>query len=128
MPSHVEYVSVDDGFDALGYGYADSKVAAAEPAIHGVRDLWCAVIAQAFMDIGAITPATSDKRPAGILRAGGKEFDEAVRWLLRDKSDFAYICELAGVSPHIIRNAARVFYGRRQLALGAVHREKEGAS
>jgi hypothetical protein len=128
MPTHAEHTSVDDGFDSLGYAYAEPKVTAGETAIHGVRDLWCAVIAQAFVDIGVIAPAASNRKSREPLRARGRDYDEAVRWLLRDKSDFPYICDLAGVSPRIIRRAAQVFYGRRQLALGALVQEKEGAS
>ena len=124
MHSYAENNSVDDGFDALSYGYAGGAKKSGDPATHGERDLWCAVIAQAFMDIGAIaSPTPRDQGEVGSARRS--DFDEAVRWLLRDKSNFPYICDLAGGSPHVIRCAARIFYGRRQLALGAVHEEKK---
>jgi len=122
MPSRTDTMGAGDGFDAIGYRYASTKVTSYNVATHSERNLWCAVIAQAFVDIGAIIPLTpgSSYQP----RTCGREFDEAARWLLRNKSDFPLICDLAGVSPHVIRCAAKIFYGRRQLALGALHTEK----
>ena len=124
MPPHANSTSADIGLDAFGCRPVESKGSTA--AVHGERDLWCAVIAQAFADIGAIVPSTSSA--AEPTRAYGREFDEAVRWLLRDKSDFPYVCDLAGVSSHVIRRAAQVFYGNYQLALGERQEEKEGMS
>ncbi len=123
MQSHADNMSVDSGFDGLCYAYANAKNASSDPFTHGERDLWCAVIAQAFMDMGAISAPTSGRRPDTRITQG-KEYDEAVRWLLRDKTDFAYICDLAGVSAPIIRRAAQVFYGRTRFAVGAVHVKK----
>jgi hypothetical protein len=110
MSSNADNMSVDSEFDGLGYGYANAPNVRQHPTVYGERDLWCAVIAQAFIDIGAIAPVTSGRK-AESLPARGKECDEAVRWLLRDKKDFVFICDLAGVSPHIIRRAAQVYYG-----------------
>ncbi len=120
MQSHPDNMGVDSGFDALDYGYANPGNPSPDPAIHGERDLWCAVIAQAFMDMGAIAPPTSGRDP-DVQGARGREYDEAVRWLLRDRHHFAYVCDLAGVSAPVIRRAAQIFYGRTRMALGAVH-------
>jgi hypothetical protein len=120
MQSHVDNRSVDGGFDESDYSYANPQNASHNPLVHGERDLWCAVIAQAFVDMGAIRPVTSRRRP-GSPKAGDEGFNAATRWLLRNKADFAYVCDLAGVSPQIIRRAAQVFYGRVQSTFGAVH-------
>jgi len=108
---HADNKGVDAGFDTLDYGYADARGIARNMSAYGERDLWCAVIIQAFVDIGAIAPSNKE----AAHRAKAKEFDEAVRWLLRDRKDFVYICDLAGVSPHIIRCAAQIFHGRQMM-------------
>jgi len=110
MHPHADSISVDSGFDALGYGYVNMQ---AQPGTisDGERELWCAVIAQAFVDIGVIVPQGSDGM-GKAQRPDRRRFDDALRWLLRDKSDFAYICDLAGVSPWIIRRAALAWYQR----------------
>jgi hypothetical protein len=109
-------ITVDTGFDALDYGYARSPLMPGSAYTFGERDLWCAVIAQAFIDMGAVVPPTSGRVP-GFPRRRGSRFYAAVRWLLRDREDFVRICDLAGVSPDVIRHAARIFYGRCQLDL-----------
>jgi hypothetical protein len=67
-------------------------------------NLWCAVIAQAFIDIGVMVPATS-----GGARAIGDcpQYSEAMRFLRMDDKDFPVLCQLAGVNPAVIRGAAR---------------------
>jgi len=115
MHTDAEYSSVDDGFDALDYAYANAQGTVRNALLLGERSLWCAVIAQAFYDMGAFTPSTSGRRP-GKPRTEGRTFDEAARWLLRNQKDFPYICDLAGVSPHIIRRAAQIFLSRMHLA------------
>ncbi len=89
MHTHPDNMSVDAGFDALDYNYADYKIYDCYTNIRGERHLWCAVIHQAFIDL-------EDEM----------ESAEARRWLLRDKRDFVLACSLAGFSPLTVRMAA----------------------
>lgn len=86
---HTDNMSVDDGFDALGYNYELSPPAQGGAETRGMRALWCAVVYQAFADLEHI-----------------KYGDEARRWLLYNKTDFPMVCMLAGMSPRILRRAA----------------------
>ena len=117
-------MSVDAGFDALEYSYAEGMHMLHHLTAYAERDLWCAVIAQAFVDIGAILPVGSSRAVPTEL-PDNLRYHEAIRWLLGDKQDFSYICELAGVSPAVIRRAAQVFHGRMQFSLGAVHMDNK---
>jgi len=65
--------------------------------------LWCAVIEQAFVDIGIIVP----KNASVQKRAEGRYYDEALRFLLRDNKNFLIVCGLAGVKPEVVRMGAR---------------------
>lgn len=89
MPNHNDNMSVDEGFDALDYSYASYNEQSSPITIRGERNLWCAVIYQAFLDL--------EDKEAG---------DDAKRWLLRDKKDFVLVCSLAGFSPMHVRVAA----------------------
>jgi hypothetical protein len=100
---HIDSLSVDADFDALAYSYEKPCNAAHNNAVLGERSLWCAVIEQAFIDGGLI--AGKNKEP---VQTDGKDRDEALRWLLRNKRDFVYICTLAGISPFVIRHAAQL--------------------
>jgi hypothetical protein len=71
------------------------------------RRLWCAVIEQAFIDTGIISDPRGVRAKAAAVRTASKERDEAARWLLHNREDFVYVCTLAGVSPSVIRHAAR---------------------
>ena len=103
----IQNCGVDAEFDALSYAYAASAGTGSDSGIMGERNLWCAVIAQAFLDIGVIRPA---KAP-GVVGPHEKnperrEYREALEWILSDKQDFHMICQMAGVSPSTIRQAA----------------------
>ena len=89
MQNSNDNVSIDAGFDMLDYSYAHYSTVAPDITARGERNLWCAVIHQAFMDL-------QDK----------EEGDAAKRWLLHDKKDFVLVCSLAGFSPRIVRMAA----------------------
>ncbi len=69
------------------------------------QNLWCAVVEQALADIGAI------KESRGVRHCPpspfSKEYNDAVRWLLYDKQDFSFVCMMAGISPSVIRLAAK---------------------
>jgi hypothetical protein len=101
--------AVDGDFEALGYSYALSA-ANQFSASFGERGLWCAVIEQAFVDLGAIAPAQPESLPAKPKLRAGNVSDDAARWLLRDRKDFEQVCMLAGVSASVIRQAALAFY------------------
>ncbi len=106
--THMDNMGVDGGFDALDYSYASAPASGRNTRVNGERDLWCAVIAQAFFDMGVIAPPTSHSPHAS--RAGKNTFNDAARWLLHNDRSFVFVCDLAGVSPHVIRRAARLFY------------------
>lgn len=89
MQIHIDNISVDDGFDALGYNYENNNSGAYDVAVRGECRLWCAVIHQAFADL-----ENENENLAAKL------------WLLRDKTDFPLVCFLAGMSPHVVRKAA----------------------
>jgi len=89
MPACSDNVTVDEGFDVLDYNYDSHIPVRNDISIRGERNLWCAVIVQAFDDL--------DHKEEGR---------EARRWLLHDKKDFPFVCFLAGVSPVTVRKAA----------------------
>jgi hypothetical protein len=89
MPTPSDNASIDEGFDALDYSYAQYGVVAPDVTARGERHLWCAVIHQAFMDL-------EDKEEGTAAR----------RWLLHDRKDFVLVCSLAGFSPLLVRMAA----------------------
>lgn len=89
MSTHTDNASIDEGFDALGYCYASQGTFMQDLSVRGERNLWCAVIYQAFMDL-------EDK----------EEGAAAKRFLLHDKKDFLHVCSLAGISPLHVRMAA----------------------
>jgi hypothetical protein len=70
MTLHADNKSVDAGFDALDYGYANGKHAMHDSAIHAERDLWCAMIEQAFIDMGAIAYPAIGRGPQTAGYAG----------------------------------------------------------
>src|ERR1700722_13616795 len=82
-------ICVDADFDSLEYNYDNRNSTNSDITIRGERNLWCAVIHQALLDL-------EDR----------EESAEARRWLLRDKRNFALVCSLAGVSPLAVRMAA----------------------
>ena len=70
------------------------------------RELWCAVIAQALLDIGMLDPGHS-RYPT---RTPNKDRERtAMQWLLHGGRQFAVVCDLAGVSPSMIRGAVQKF-------------------
>lgn len=74
-----------DEFDAMEYSYEDAVcITRSSPE----QALWNAVVHQAFVD--AIN--------------GNKAAKE---WLLQEKQDFSTVCNLAGLSPARVRNAAQ---------------------
>lgn len=73
------------GFDALDYGFIGDNPAG--KPISGERRLWCAVLVQALVD----------------AERGDRS---ALRWLTDDSEDKHDICLMAGVSPHLLREAA----------------------
>jgi hypothetical protein len=89
MPTHTDNASIDEGFDALDYSYTHYSAVAPDVTAQGERNLWCAVIHQAFMDL-------EDKEEGAAAR----------RWLLQDKKNFVLVCSLAGFSPMLVRMAA----------------------
>ena len=90
MQVHTDNASVDAGFDMLDYAYANESGSGKDKFVQGEKQLWSAVINQAFIDI-------NDKEAAR----------EAIRWLLYDRHDFALVCSLAGISPITVRNSAK---------------------
>ena len=73
--------------DTLDYSFANDEMPGGSECMPE-QSLWCAVINLAIAD------AVSGKRAA-------KE------WLLFEREDFVLVCNLAGVSPFSVRNAAR---------------------
>ncbi len=111
MSHFSDNIAVDTGFDASVYHETSLHPGKPSMTVHGEKDLWCTVILQAFIDVGAVTPPTAVRRKEGGLPAlpAGKRYNDAAHWLLYDMQDFPYICTLAGVSPSVIRRAARHF-------------------
>ncbi len=73
------------------------------------RSLFASVIIQALLDIGMMKQpqkAPARKHPQNLEHPNIRS---AVHWLLYDRSDFAYVCELAGVEHFTVRTAARDF-------------------
>lgn len=103
MYEQTDNTSVDAGFDTLDYNYEYPNSANNDIAIRGERNLWCAVIHQALLDL-----------------EDHEEGAEARRWLLRDKQNFILVCSLAGVSPLAVRMAALA----KVESLAAVKREE----
>jgi hypothetical protein len=103
---YTDNLSVDADFDALSYSYEKTKPIQGSTSL-AERSLWCAVIEQAFIDAHLIVVAKAPGKNKTVSENNSKERDEALRWLLRDKQDFTYICSLAGVSPAVIRRAAQ---------------------
>jgi hypothetical protein len=98
--AHFVLNNLDRDFDGLGYSHAPATAgdAAGIPEIA----LWCAVIEQAFVDVGRIVPNN-----ASVERRGNEpEFEAAKRFLLRNGKDFYIVCGLAGVNPAVIRDGA----------------------
>ncbi len=94
------------GTDA--FAHTEQRIDAAHPEFAvSERRLWCAVIEQAFMDAGFIEPAKGIERQR--FSPFSHEYKDAVRWLLNDHGEFVRVCMMAGVSPALIRQAAREF-------------------
>jgi hypothetical protein len=89
--------TLDPGFDSLCYGFNNGKYCEQSRHQMAERALWCAVIEQAFIDMGNIGHA--EGRPQA--RRAAQEF------LLNNAKDLTVVCELAGVSAAVIRKAAR---------------------
>jgi len=87
--------SVDSDFDSSGYAYAPNATGDSNRTRE--RALWCAVIEQAFVDMGW----------DGKAKARVWDRDEARRFILRDREMFPQVCEFAGINPELIRKAAK---------------------
>lgn len=65
--------------------------------LHGMVAMWRAVFAQAIMDAKS--------------RRSKKEYEhhrrDALEWLLNDRRDFTFVCDLAGYEPDCIRRQVR---------------------
>jgi hypothetical protein len=92
---------VDSGFDDMGYNCA-RPVSSTGPRLPEMR-LWAPVILLAFIDSGILSGPRGPSGPeeAKIIRR------RSLHWLLHDRRDFPAVCELAGVNPAVIREAAR---------------------
>ena len=78
-------------FDSLGSAYANDNRSVISKFVQGARELWCAVVEEAF-------------RSADLSA-----------WVR--SRDFPLICELAGVDPDVMRMAAsKVLGGEMQIA------------
>lgn len=103
---------IDQGFDTLSYGFAYAPAASAPQGVQGEINLWCAVLAQAFIDAGIIcggTAPASVRGDAPMGQARQRTCETALAWLLEDMRDFPLVCTLAGVSPQVIRSAAKAY-------------------
>jgi hypothetical protein len=101
---------IDQGFDALSYGFAYASAATTPQGVAGEINLWCAVLAQAFIDAGIIhggTAPANAKHGLPMGQARQRTAEAALAWLLEDMRDFPAVCTLAGVSPQVIRSAAK---------------------
>jgi hypothetical protein len=89
---------VDTDFDALPYRYADTDSRDA-PTLRE-RALWCAVLEQAFVDMG---------HPTAMENASGRAVAKhEARYFLLHSAVLRFVCELAGVSAATMRRAARL--------------------
>lgn len=93
---------VDSGFDELDYAYAVGS-SSNSPKIAEMK-LWAKVILNAFIDCGIAR--NQAKAPVGSNEAQVLK-RRAAHWLLKDKQDFPMVCEMAGVNPAVIRQAAQ---------------------
>lgn len=62
----------------------------------GCRDLWAAVISQAFMD-ACLRPTAHSHSEETVAQA------TASIWLMRSGRDFATVCHLAGIDPACVQ-------------------------
>jgi hypothetical protein len=85
--------TLDADFDSSAYGLID--LGEASPDISGERWLFLWVILQALVNIGMVQPPTSGRRP-GVKRLDRADIMPTLQWLLRDRRDFFFVCELAG--------------------------------
>jgi len=78
------------------------------------RSLWCAVIERAFLDAGFIAePRGRHRERKGndvATHVSRMDYNEALHWLLFDRKDFIRVCSFAGVTPSVIRAAAKGFF------------------
>ncbi len=116
MLDSYDNIGVDAGFDMLDYEQGHTAYPVQISAKSTEVELWCAVVAQAFLDIGCITSATTPfynhtVTEYTIDRAQyiAKRKREAAEWLLLNKKDFYFVCSMAGLLPSVIRKAAREF-------------------
>lgn len=108
MGERNDNASIDTGFDALSYSYARAP-SASYIAAYAERSLWCAVIEQAFIDMCPHYFSSKECLPIEQKASRIKKQKEAQQWLLEDENAFPYICNLAGVSPSLMRRAAKHF-------------------
>lgn len=99
-------ISVDPDFDTSAYRFAASA-GHESPAVRE-RELWCAVIDQALLDIGMIDTGRYRGRTVNKDRE-----QTALQWLLHGGREFVAICDLAGVSASTIRDAVQKFLAQK---------------
>jgi hypothetical protein len=110
----------ESGIDDVNYQTEHPLAARKTPRdIISIRSLFCAVIHQAFLDMTGVS--RTNAQTEGTLRIGR---DAAVKWLLGNSADFRQVCEMAGVKPEVMREAAHeVHQGRRSVAIGGQGRK-----
>jgi hypothetical protein len=92
---------LDPDFDSMTYRSA--PVASNDAPSVRERELWCAVLLQAFVDMG--NPSQAENKH--IAQRHAQEF------LLNDRKDMPVVCDLAGISASTIRDAARLMVAGR---------------
>ena len=60
--------------------------------------LWCAVVAQAFLDATNHMPS--------VYKRGGVNRNESRAWLIYPSAEFDEVCEMAGVDASVVRQCA----------------------
>lgn len=80
--------------------------------------IWQAVVLRALQDAVWVDPAPTRKGKrvpfcgASMSRVTANRLrDEAAFWLLMDDRDFTMVCENAGLTPHLVRQGARLVMG-----------------
>lgn len=82
---------------------------------HGERRLWQAVLIRAMQDAIWIDQKPTGKHTGDVLWFGRyiarktayRTRDDAVFWLLTDNHDFPRVCDMAGLTPSVVRRGAQ---------------------
>ena len=96
---------VDADFDSSGYGLIDL----APSSLKSESNVFLYVILQALQDIGLLTPAHGRPDRRKDKNSLCPDYQAALNWLLFDRKDFFFVCELAGADAMSLRKHVQRF-------------------